>query len=225
MSRLPSRPSTLLAFWTTGNVSLAPGYMCHNRPSVPGFQLSRRRAEPVPVAQPERDAKHTHPHRTPHPGLAGYGRSTHTNTHALTARRALAQYRRRQHKSTPAPPSQPVIAGSSRNPHPGTHRHTAYPGQDWRAAGGALTQTHTPQHPSQDSRGESQSPNPHTRIANPSWDWRATGGARIQTHTPEHPSQELRGAAKTQTQAHTPRQHTGARNDGVSGARTERHTP
>ena len=32
-------------------------------------------------AQPKHEPKHTHPHRTPQPGVAGYKRSAHANTH------------------------------------------------------------------------------------------------------------------------------------------------
>ena len=31
--------------------------------------------------QPKPEPKHTHPHHTPEPGVAGYKRSTHTSTH------------------------------------------------------------------------------------------------------------------------------------------------
>ena len=62
--------------------------------------------------QPKPEPNHTHPHRTPQPGVAGYKRSAHTKTHI--------------------PTPQLGEAGCSRNPSSKTHTHTAHPSQEWR---------------------------------------------------------------------------------------------
>ena len=104
-------------------------------------------------AQPKPEPKHTHPHRTPQPGVVGYKQSAHTNTHrpehpsqewrgaAETGAQAhtptphtparsggVQAERARKHTHTPSP--QPGVAGRSRNPSPGTHTRTAHPSQE-----------------------------------------------------------------------------------------------
>ena len=97
--------------------------------------------------------KHTHPHRTPQPGGAGYKRSTHTSTHTPqhpsqqwrgapetgaeahrptphTAARSGGVQAERAHKQTQTPTPQPGLAMRSRNPNPTTHTHTTQPSQE-----------------------------------------------------------------------------------------------
>ena len=110
-------------------------------------------------AQPKPEPKHTHPHRTPQPGVAGYQGSTHTSTHtpqhpsqewrgaaktraqtdtpmARTPARSGGLQAERPHQHTPG------VAGWSRNPSPSTQTHGAHPSQEWRAASGARTPAH-----------------------------------------------------------------------------------
>ena len=94
-------------------------------------------------AQPKPEPKHTHPRRTPRPGVAGCKRSAHTSRHK---RQHLSQHWRgaartrtqphpptphtqarsgriqaeRTHKRTHTPTPQPGVAGRSRNPNPTT---------------------------------------------------------------------------------------------------------
>ena len=75
-------------------------------------------------AQTKPEPKHTHPHRTPQPEVAGWEQSAHTNTHG---------------PKTP----QPGVAERSRNPSSNTHTLTAHPSQEWQGRSGAHTQTHT----------------------------------------------------------------------------------
>ena len=104
-------------------------------------------------AQPKAEPKHTHPRRTPQPGVAGYKQSGDTNTHtprhpsqewrgaaearaqahtptAYTAARSGGVQAERAHKHTHTPTPQPEVAGRSRNPSPSTHTQTAHPSQE-----------------------------------------------------------------------------------------------
>ena len=211
---------------------------------APNLEKAHNTQRTTAQAQVPENAKPTH-HKPP-PGVAGYKRSAHKNTH------------------TPTP--QPGVAGRSQNLGPSTHTHAAHPSQEWRGKSGAGTRTHkqpntparigvaqpkpkpkhthprrsqewrgtsgartqtcTPQHSSQEWRGAAQNPSPntHNHTAHPSQEWRGTSEARIKTHTPQHPSQEWRGAAKTWAQAHTPTLHTPARSGGVKAERAHEHT-
>ena len=96
-------------------------------------------------AQPKPKPKHTHPRRTPQPGVAGYKRSgrtsTHTPQHPSQEWRSAAETRaqahtptphtparsggvqaERAHKHTHTPTPRPGVAGRSRNPSPNTTR-------------------------------------------------------------------------------------------------------
>ena len=115
--------------------------------------------------QAERAHKHTH-NPTPEPGVAGYKRSAHTNTHTPqhpsqewpgaaetrpqahistphTPTRSGGVQAERVHSHTQTPTPEPAVAGRNRNPSPSTHTHTAHPSQEWRGTGGARRQTHT----------------------------------------------------------------------------------
>ena len=108
-------------------------------------------------AQPSPEPKHTHPHRTPQPGVAGYKRSGHTNTHTpqhpSQQWQGAAGTRAQTHTPTPHTPAtsceaqpkpelkhthphrtaQPGVAGYKRRAHPNTHTHQ-HPSQEWRGA-------------------------------------------------------------------------------------------
>ena len=94
-------------------------------------------------AQPKREPKHTHPRRTPQPGVAGCKRSAHTSRHKPrhpsqewrgaagtrtqphtptphTPARSGRVQAERTHKRTHTPTPQPGVAGRSRNPNPTT---------------------------------------------------------------------------------------------------------
>ena len=178
-------------------------------------------------AQPNPELKHTHPHRTPQPGVTGNKqsahRSTHTPQHPSQEWRGAAGTRtqahtptphaparsggvqaERTHKHTQAPTPQPGVAGRSRNPSPSTHTHTTHPSQEWRGTSGERTQAHTGPNTPARSGGAQPRPEPkHThphRTPQPG----VAGyerSAHANTHTPHHPSQEWRGAAETRAQA------------------------
>ena len=118
------------------------------------------------VAQPKPEPKHARAHRAPEPGVAGYKRSAHTNTHTPqhpsyewrgaaetraqahaptphTPARSGGVQAERAHKHTHTPTPQPGVAGHSRNPTPSTHSHSAHPSHEWRGTSGARTQTRT----------------------------------------------------------------------------------
>ena len=159
-------------------------------------------------AQPKPEPKHTHSHRTPQPGVAGYKRSKHTNTHTPEhpsqewqgAAETLAQAQtptphtpariggvqaERAHKHTQAPTPQPGVAGRSRNLSPSTHTRTAHPSQEWLGTIGAATQAH---------KG------------------------------PNTPARSGRAQPKQGSQTHTPTPHSPARSDGVEAGRAHKHT-
>ena len=56
-------------------------------------------------AQPKPEPKHTYPHRTPQPGVAGYKRTSHTSTHTPQQPsqewRGAAETRAQAHTTTP----------------------------------------------------------------------------------------------------------------------------
>ena len=188
--------------------------------------------------------------RTPQPGVAGYKRSAHTNTHtpqhpsqewrgaAETQAKAhtptphtpaksgrVQAERAREHTHTPTP--QPGVAGRSRNPSQSTHTHAAHPSQEWRGTSGAGARAHT--HPNTPARSGGAQPKPKPKHTHPRRTpqpgvagYKRSG--RASTHTPQHPSQEWRGAAETQAKAHTPTPHTQARSGGVQAERAHEHT-
>ena len=201
-------------------------------------------------AQPKPEPKHTHPHRTAHPGVAGYKRNTHTNTHTSEhpsqAWRGAAETRPQAHTPTPhtparsggvqaertqkhthTPTAQPGMAGRSRNPSPHTHTHTAHPSQDWRGTSGARPHTHT--HLNTPARRGGAQPKPEPNHTHPHRTPQPgvaeyKRSAPTNTHTPQDPSQEWRGAAETGAKPHAPTPHTPARSGGVQTGRAHKHT-
>ena len=153
-------------------------------------------------AQPEPKPKHTLQARTPQPGVAGYKRSAHTNTHK------------------PQHPSQ-EWRGAAQT---GAQEHTPQPRV--ASTSGARTQTRTPQHLSQERQGpaesRAQATRPHRTPQAGVAGYKRS--AHTSTHTPQHPSQEWRGAAETRARAHTPTPHTPARSGGVQAERAHKHT-
>ena len=201
-------------------------------------------------AQPKPEPKHTHPHRTPQPGVAGYKRGTHTSTHTplhpsqewrgaaetraqahtpkphTPARRGRVQ-EEHAHMHTDTPTPRPGGAGRSQNPSPTTHTHTAHPSQEWRGTRGARTRAQTHPYTPAKSGGAQPKPEPkhtHPRRAPQPGVAGCKGSAHSRTHTPEQPSQEWRGAAGTRAQTHTPRARTPARSGGVQVERPHQHT-
>ena len=196
-------------------------------------------------AQPKPKPKHTHPRRTPQPGVAGYKRRAHTNTHTPqhpsqewrgtaetqakahtptphTPARSGGVQAERAHEHTHTPTPQPGVAGRSRNPSQSTHTHAAHPSQEWRGTSGAGARAHT--HPNTPARSGGAQPKPKPKHTHPRRTpqpgvagYKRSG--RTSTHTPQHPSQEWRGAAETQAKAHTPTPHTPATSGGVQAER------
>ena len=178
-------------------------------------------------AQPKPELKHTRPHHTPQPGVAGYKRSAHTNTHKpqhpSQEWRGAAETRVRAHTHTlhtPAsnggvqagsahtntntPTSQPGVAGRSQRPSPNTHMHTAHPSQEWRGTSGAGTQAHT--HPNTPARSGGAQPEPEPKHTHPHCTAQPgvavyKRSAHANTHTPQQPSQDWRGADENRTEA------------------------
>ena len=131
-------------------------------------------------AQLKPEPKRTHPHRKLQPGVSGYRRNTHTNTHTPqypsqewpgaaetraqartptvhTPDRSGAVRAERAHKQTHTPTPQPEVAGRTRNLSPSTHPHrTAQLGVAGRKQSPHMN-THTPQHPSQEWWGAAES--------------------------------------------------------------------
>ena len=126
--------------------------------------------------------------RTPQPGVAGYKRSAHTNTHtpqhpsqewrgaAETQAKAhtptphtparsggVQAERAREHTHTPTP--QPGVAGRSRNPSQRTHTHAAHPSQEWRGTSGAGARAHT--HLNTPARSGGAQPKPKHKHTHP----------------------------------------------------------
>ena len=175
------------------------------------------------AAQPSQEWRGTSgARRTPQPGVAGYKRSAHTNTHTPqhprqewrgaaetqakahtptphTPARSGGVQAERAHEHTHTPTPQPGVAGRSRNPSQSTHTHAAHPSQEWRGTSGARR-------------------TPQPGVAG------YKRRAHTNTHTPQHASQEWRGAAETQAKAHTPTPHTPARSGGVQAERAHEHT-
>ena len=192
------------------------------------------------------EPKHTHPKRTPQPGVAGYKRSAHTNKHTphhpgqecrgaaqtialartpaphLQPRRAGDQAQGAQkHTHTRTP--QPGVAGRSRNQSPSTHTHTAHPNQESRCTGEVHTQAHT--HPNPLARTGGAQPKPEPKHTHPHRTPRPgvagyKGSARTDTHTPQHPSQEWQGLARTRAQTETQTPHTPTRSGSVQTERS-----
>ena len=153
------------------------------------------------------ESKHTHPHRTPQPGVAGYKGGTHTNTHTPTL--------------------QPGVVGRSRNRSPSTDTHAAHPGQEWRGTGRAGTQTHTSTARTPAWSGGVQAERPHQHTHSPTPQPGVAGRSQnprpnTTTHT-AHPSQEWRGASGARTRAHT-QPNTPARSGGVQPKPEPNHT-
>ena len=231
-------------------------HAAHPRQKWRGTSRARKKTHTQPNtparsggAQPKPEPKHTHPRRTPQPGVAGYKRSAHTSTH--TAQHPSQEWRgaaetrarahtpkphrpvrsggvqaERAHKHTHTPTPQPGLAGHSRNPSPNTHTNTAHPSQEWRGTSGARTRTHA--HPNTPVRRGGAQPTPQPKHTHP----RRTPqpgvagykrSAHTSTHTAQHPSQEWRGAAETGAQTHTPTPHTPARSGGVQAERAHKH--
>ena len=202
------------------------------------------------ASQPKPEPKHTHSHRTPQPGVAGYKRSTHMNTHTPQQPsqqwRGAVETRAQAHTPTPhaparsggvqaegahihtrTPTAKPGVAGRSANRSPSTHTRTAHPGQEWRGTSGARTQTHI--HPNTPARSGGAQPKPEPNHTHPrrTPDPGVVGhkrSAQTKSHPPQHPSQDWRGGAETRVQAHTPTPHTPARSAGAQAKRAHKHT-
>ena len=126
--------------------------------------------------------------RTPQPGVAGYKRSAHTNTH--TPRHPSQEWRgaaetqakahtptphtparsggvqaERAHEHTHTPTPQPGVAGRSRNPSQSTHTHAAHPSQEWRGTSGAGARAHT--HLNTPARSGGAQPKPKHKHTHP----------------------------------------------------------
>ena len=160
-------------------------------------------------AQLKPEPEHTHPQRTPQPGVAGYKRSAHTSTHIpqhpSQEWRGAAETGAQAH--TPTPHTQARSGGAQPKPEPRhTHpRSTPQPGVAGYGAECAHKPTKTPT-PQSGVAGRSRNPSPstHTHIARPSQEWW--------------------GAAETRAQAHTPTPHTQARSGGVQAEQAHKHT-
>ena len=200
-------------------------------------------------AHPKPEPKHTHPHRTPEPGVARDRRSAHTSTrkpqHPSQVWQGAAETRAQPHTLTPHIPAR--SGGFRRSAH--TNSTPQHPSQEWRDAAKTRTKTRTPtphaparsggvqreqahQHahptpkPGLARRGRNPSPSTHTHAAHPSQEWRGTERAGTRTRTPQHPSQEWRGAAETEPKHSHPHR---TPQPGVAGykgsAHTSTHTP
>ena len=135
----------------------------HSQPNTPA-----RSGGALPKPKP----KHTNPHGTPQPGVAGYKQSAFTNT------------------NTHQPPSKELL-GRSRDPIPSRHTHTAHRSQEWRGTSGARPQTHT--YPNTPARSGGAQPRPGPRHTHPHRTPQpgVAGyklGAHTNTLTPQHPS-------------------------------------
>ena len=160
-------------------------------------------------AQLKLGPQHTHPQRTPWPGVAGYKPSAHTNTrraqHPSQEWRGAAATRsqahtptprsqariggvpaERVHKHTHPPTPQPGVAGCSPKAEPKhTHpRRTTRPG----VAGHKRSAHTSTQRPRDPARSDGAQPNPEHKHTHP-------------RRTPQHPSQEGWSAAETRAQA------------------------
>ena len=198
-----------------------------------GVQAERAHAHPITPArnggaQPKPEPKHTRPHRTPQPGVAGYKQSAHTSTqtpqHPGQKWRGAAETRAQAHTPTPHTPAR--SAGYKRSAR--ANQHTPqHPSQEWRGAAETRAQAHkrTLHTPARSAGVQAERANKHTHTRTPQ---PGVAGykhsAKASTHTPRHPSQEWRGAAENGAQAHTPTPHTPARSGGVHSQRTHKHT-
>ena len=180
--------------------------------------------------QPKPRPKHSQPHRTPEPGVAGRSRNARPSTPNHTAHPSQewrgtsgARTQRDTHTRTP----QPGVAGRSRNPSPSTLNHTAHPSQERQGTSKARTQTHT--HPNTPARSGGAQPKPepkqtHPRRAPQPGVAGSKRGAHTNTRRHQRPSQGVRGAAETRAQAHTPTPHIQTRSGGVPAERAHKHT-
>ena len=194
--------------------------------------------------------KHTHPHRTPQPGVAGYRQSTHKDTHTPQRPRrewrGVAETRAQAHAPTPHTPArsgrvqaehahkhthtpapQPGVAGRSRNPRPNTHTHTTHSSQEWRGTGGAGTQTHT--YPNTPARSGRAQPKPGPKHTHPQRrPQRGVAGykrsTQTNTHTPQNHSQDWRSTAETRAQTHRRTPHIPSRTGRAEGKHAHKHT-
>ena len=89
-----------------------------------------------------RGPKHTHPHRTPRPGMVWYRRRAHTNTHAPNLQPGLAGCKPKPKPNLTHHKHQQRRVGRSPNRYPSTH--TQDPSQDWRSYRETQTQTQAP---------------------------------------------------------------------------------
>ena len=201
-------------------------------------------------AQPKPEPKHTHPHRTLQPGVAGYNRSAHTNAHTQTPqpKNGGAQPKPEPKHTHPSLTPQPGVARYRRSGHTNTDT-PEHPRQEWRSAAETRAQSHTPtpHTPARTGGVQAESANKHAHIpaTQPGVAGRSRNpkpkhthprrtpqpgvagykpSAHTTTHTTQQPSQEWRGAAETRAQAHTPTPHTQARSGGVQAKRAHKHT-
>ena len=161
-------------------------------------------------AQPKPEPKQTHPSRTPHPGEAGYRRSTHTSTH--TPQHPSQEWRgageTRAQTHTP-PPHTPARSGGVQGGHAHKHAHPNPPAIIGRAQPKPKPKHTHPHHASQPG------------VAG------CKRSAHTGTHTAQRPSQEWRGAAEARAQTHTPTPCTPAGSGRVQAecAHEQTHSP
>ena len=222
-----------------------------------GASTARTRAHTQPNtpvrsggAQPKPEPKHTHPHRTPVPGVAWCKRSAHTSKH--TAQQPSQEWRgaaktraqthtptphtharsgevqaERAHEHTHSPTPQPRVAARSRNPSPSTHTQAAHPGQKRRGTGGARTPAHT--QPNTPARSGGAQPKPEPKHTHPHRTPKPGVAGRSRNPNPNthihgaHPSQEWRAASRAPTPAHT-QPNTPARSGGAQPKPEPQHT-
>ena len=171
----------------------------HTNTHTPQYRSQEWRAKLKP------EPKHTHPHREPQQGVAGYKRGAQTNTHTpehpSQVWRGAAETRAQA--STPPPH---ITAGSGGVQVERAHKHS---------------HTGTPQ-PGVARRSQNRSPSTHTHGADPSQEWRGTSGARTETHT--HPNTQARsGGAQPKPEPKRTHRHR-TPEPGVAGYRQSTHT-
>ena len=108
-------------------------------------------------AQPKAEPKQRHPHHTPQPGVAGYKRSGHMNTHTpqhpSQEWQGAAETRAQAHTSTPHTPARSGGVQAER-----AHKHTPTPSPQPGVAGRTETRPQTQPGPTH---------NHHTTVGNP----------------------------------------------------------
>ena len=134
--------------------------------------------------QLESEPKHTHPHRTPRPGVAGYKRSAHTGTHTpehpSQEWRGVAPTRAKAHPSTPHTSAR---SGGIQAEHAHNHASPKIPASN----GGVQAKpkrNRTHHRPQLAMEGRSQNLRPSTPTEDPSQDWRGYRETQTQAQAP-----------------------------------------